>query len=190
MTRWRKRPVTVEAVRWTGDNAAELAEFTGSRFGVIDPEDRTDAPELTGQVFDVLHSTWVGMSTGQWVLKGVRGEFYPCDDAVLAETYDPAGDDDGTPCRTVTRDALAGALAALPLGEFLTPEARDRFADALLAQMPAASDARFYMEGVKAERERIAELAEEHGVSYARNIPGGEFEYWSFADLIRQEPQP
>jgi hypothetical protein len=103
VTRWRKRPVTVEAVRWTGGNAAELAAFTGSRFDVVDPEDRCDDPDITAQVFDVLHSTWAGLRTGQWVIKGVRGEFYPCDDGVLAETYepataaDPAGDADVLP---------------------------------------------------------------------------------------------
>lgn len=89
VTRWRKKPVMVEAVRWTGDNAAELARFTGSQFAVVAPEDRGDNPDITAQVFDVLHSTWVGLYTGQWVIKGVRGEFYPCDDGVLAETYEP-----------------------------------------------------------------------------------------------------
>lgn len=62
----RKRPVDVQAVRWTGDNEAEL----------------------TGSVFDDLHSTWVGVKTGQWIIRGVKGEFYPCDPEVLAETYE------------------------------------------------------------------------------------------------------
>ena len=85
---FRKKPITVTAVQWTGDNEAELIEFTGNLFQALDPEDRTDDPELTGSVFDDLHSTWVGVYTGQWIIKGVKGEFYPCDAAVLAETYD------------------------------------------------------------------------------------------------------
>lgn len=87
-----------------------------------------------------------------------------------------------------TRIGLIDALGSHPLGEFLNLEAKGRMADRLLEHLPVASDAGFYMEGVKAERERIAALAEEHGVSYARNIPGGEFEYWPFADLIREQP--
>jgi hypothetical protein len=98
---------------------------------------------------------------------------------------------DGIVHYTCTRIALIDAIGQLPLGEYLNLEARGKMADKLLEQMPVAPvDADSFEEGVEAERERCALLAEEHGVSYARNIPGGEFEYWSFADLIRQEPQP
>lgn len=86
---FRKRPVVVQAVQWTGDNEAEVAAFTGRHlFHSVPPEDRTDDPEITAEVMDVLHSTWVGVKTGQWIIRGVRGEFYPCDDGVLADTYD------------------------------------------------------------------------------------------------------
>jgi hypothetical protein len=56
----------------------------------------------------------------------------------------------------VIREALMDALGNHPLGEFLNLEAKERMADRLLAQMPVASEAAFYMEGVKAEREQIA----------------------------------
>jgi hypothetical protein len=86
----RKKPVTVTAVQWTGDNEAELITFTNGNFEEIPAEDRPncDDPDATGSVFDRLHSTWVLVYTGQWVIKGVKGEFYPCDEDVLAETYD------------------------------------------------------------------------------------------------------
>lgn len=87
-TKFRKRPVEVEAVRWTGDNEAELSAFAGSCFEAVDPEDRDDDPDMTGSIYDKLHSTWVKVYTGQWVIKGIRGEFYPIDEMVLAETYD------------------------------------------------------------------------------------------------------
>jgi hypothetical protein len=92
---YRKRPVTVEAVRWTGDNLSELYEFTGrSHFDQLDEQDRANSadPEATASVFDKLHSTWVLVYTGQWVIKGIRGEFYPCADDVFRETYEPAED--------------------------------------------------------------------------------------------------
>jgi len=78
--RFRKRPVVIEAVQWTGDNLAELDAFTGLRF-------RAPFQDLA-QVFDVLHDTWVKVAVGQWVIKGVKGEFYPCDDEVLQATYE------------------------------------------------------------------------------------------------------
>jgi hypothetical protein len=91
VTRFRKRPVEVEAIRWTGDNEAEIQAFTGvSHFNALDADDRehADDPEWTAQVFDDLHSTWVGVYTGQWIIKGVKREFYPCAPDVFAETYE------------------------------------------------------------------------------------------------------
>jgi hypothetical protein len=85
--RYRKKPVEVDAVRWTGDNVAELAAFAGARFDTIDPRDRDD--DADASVFDVLHSTWVRVYPGQWVIKGVRGEFYPCAHDVFEQTYEP-----------------------------------------------------------------------------------------------------
>lgn len=88
--RFRKRPVVVSAIRWSGDNEAEVREFAGGLFGTVDPEDRSDDPDITAEVFDKLHSTWVGVKTSQWVVRGVKGELYPLDDEVRLETYDPA----------------------------------------------------------------------------------------------------
>jgi hypothetical protein len=98
---------------------------------------------------------------------------------------------DGPVHYAVTRPSLVEALRNVPLTGSMHRDALVLMADSILGQMPVVPiDADSYEEGVGAERERAALLAEEHGVSYARNIPGGEFEYWSFADLIRQEPQP
>lgn len=91
---FRKRPVVVSAIQWTGDNEREIREWCGpSMFVSVAPEDRTDDPEITAEVLDVLHSTWVGVKTGQWIVRGVKGEFYPIDQAVLAETYEPVNAD-------------------------------------------------------------------------------------------------
>lgn len=89
ITKFRKKPVEVEAVRWSGDNEDEIVSLTGREyFTHLDPEDTADDPELTAQVFDRLHSTWVGVYTGQWIIKGVKGEFYPCAADVFAATYE------------------------------------------------------------------------------------------------------
>lgn len=49
---FRKRPLEVEAVRWTGDNFAEVATFTSSRFALATDEDRAGDPTLTAAVFE------------------------------------------------------------------------------------------------------------------------------------------
>ena len=89
--KFRKKPVTVEAMQWTGDNEAEIQTFASSaHFNAVDLEDRVDDPDITAQVYDRLHSTWVGVKDGQWIIRGVQGEFYPCDADVFTETYEDA----------------------------------------------------------------------------------------------------
>lgn len=90
VTRFRRKPIVVHALQWTGDNEIELREFTGGQFGATRIGDHMD-PAVTAEVYDSLHSTWVGMRTGQWVIRGVRRECYPIDEAVLAETYERMG---------------------------------------------------------------------------------------------------
>ena len=94
--KFRKRPIVIEALQWTGDNEAEIQAWAGlsagtdgqNLFNALDPCDCCDDPDATAQVFDRLHSTWVLVFTGQWVIRGVQGEFYPIAADVLAETYE------------------------------------------------------------------------------------------------------
>lgn len=90
--RFRKRPVEVDAWQWCGDNADELAVFAGPNFAVLDDEDRANCndPEATAQIFDRLHATWVLVYTRDWIVRGIRGEYYPIKDDVLWDTYEAA----------------------------------------------------------------------------------------------------
>ncbi|MFJ8785015.1 hypothetical protein [Streptomyces sp. NPDC102476] len=93
VVRYRKLPVEVDTIQWTGTNLDELTAFTGGLFIPVDPGEGLTS-EYTGKVFDALHSTWVLVKTGQHVVCGVLGEFYPIAEDVLAETYELA---DATP---------------------------------------------------------------------------------------------
>lgn len=96
--RYRKKPVVIEAVQWNGPNADAFTEWTGGNFRLVAPGDHSHSPAVTAEVFDVLHSTWVGVKTGQWIIKGVQGEFYPCDGEVFKATYEASDAvPDGTP---------------------------------------------------------------------------------------------
>jgi hypothetical protein len=87
---FRKKPIVIEAVPWRGDNAQELRQFTGGRFETINPLDcGDDDRDTNAQVFDILHDTWVKLRTGDWVLRGIKGEFYPCAADVFEATYEP-----------------------------------------------------------------------------------------------------
>lgn len=84
---FRKKPVIISAIQWTGDNAHDIRDFAGGRFRDVVADQRI-GPGVTAEVYDELHDTWIGVKTGQWVLRGVKGEFYPCDADVLVETYE------------------------------------------------------------------------------------------------------
>lgn len=87
--RYRKRPVVIEAIQWTGSNADAVGAFAGARFNVLDEPSPSD-PDATAEVLDSLHSTWILVYTGDWIIRGVKGEFYPCRDNVFTETYEAA----------------------------------------------------------------------------------------------------
>ena len=80
--KWRKKPVVIDAMQWDGTNLGELREFFGAfqNWGIADSE-------------YVLIQTLEGEHTanpGDWIIKGVKGEFYPCKPEIFALTYEPA----------------------------------------------------------------------------------------------------
>lgn len=93
MPRFRKKPVEVDAVQWTGTNAQEVNLFArgGAGFDVLSDEDRGNCndPQATAMVYDVLHSTWVLVRTGDYIIRGIQGELYPCRTDVFEATYEP-----------------------------------------------------------------------------------------------------
>ena len=78
---YRKKPVVVEAVQWTGENHAEMCEF-------IDPEVFEIKPK-EGLIIHTLEGDHHA-SPGDYIIKGVYGEFYPCKPDIFANTYEPA----------------------------------------------------------------------------------------------------
>lgn len=84
--RYRKRPITIEAMRFTGDNAGEIMAWA-TRFSMKDPvRESINGKRL---YIDTLEGTMMAV-VGWWVIKGVKGEFYPCDPEVFAESYEEA----------------------------------------------------------------------------------------------------
>jgi hypothetical protein len=75
---YRKRPVTVEAIEWTGDNTQEMAAFAGDAY-----VDRAGAAHIATLEGDMR------ATVGDFIIKGVQGEFYPCKPDIFAATYEP-----------------------------------------------------------------------------------------------------
>ena len=77
-------------MRWTGDNAVELENWTDGKFNELHPDDRAQSedPDATAEIYDKLHSTWILVLPGQWIVRGIKGEFYPCDDETFHWKYE------------------------------------------------------------------------------------------------------
>ena len=80
MAKYTKKPVTIDAVQWTGDNYDHVCEVLEISAGQIHPGDETLViPTLEGLMT---------VSKGDFVIKGVAGELYPCKPEIFALTYD------------------------------------------------------------------------------------------------------
>lgn len=86
--KFRTKPVEIEAILYTGDNHGEITKWTNGQFWPVDEEDRLEDPDCIAEVYDVLHSTWIGVKLGQWIIKGTKGEFYPCDPETFNWKYE------------------------------------------------------------------------------------------------------
>lgn len=87
--RFRKKPVEIDAVRWTGTNHAQVWElFDGTSGGYIaDREAERMGAVLGGLYIRTLEGTMYA-EVGDWIIKGVAGECYPCKPAIFDASYD------------------------------------------------------------------------------------------------------
>lgn len=87
--RYRTRAVDIEAIRWTGDNATELVEWTHGAFQPLDPKDPASDPEATGVLLVSACRGRRGVCTGEWIIK--RGDqFQRMDHDWFLERYEPS----------------------------------------------------------------------------------------------------
>lgn len=75
--RFTKKPVTIEAIQWLGDNADEILNFCPT--AIVTSDTYVDIPTLEGAMQAQI---------GDWIIKGVKGEFYPCKPDIFALTYE------------------------------------------------------------------------------------------------------
>lgn len=76
---YRKRPITIQALRWDVANIEEMGQFLGG--------------PVLGRAYDntLLIKTFEGnmiASPGDYIIKGIKGEFYPCKPDIFEATYE------------------------------------------------------------------------------------------------------
>jgi hypothetical protein len=84
---YRKKPVVIEAIEFSDDpnTISNIAGFLGAETTVVSYEN-PDAPVVK---IETLEGTMTA-SVGDFIIKGVKGEFYPCKPDIFAATYDRA----------------------------------------------------------------------------------------------------
>ena len=91
-----KKPVTIQAIRWTGKNLRQVITFTDAS---TPPDTRTthagmawdayvDLVERDGLKIFTLEGKMLA-NPGDWIIRGVKGEMYPCKDEIFRLTYEP-----------------------------------------------------------------------------------------------------
>lgn len=86
---YRKKPVVIEAIRWEGGEYAHLDIFCGRNWGRADAHDLDPVDGEGVVVWNALEQQWLNVPVGHWIIRGVRGELYPCEPNVFEATYEP-----------------------------------------------------------------------------------------------------
>lgn len=88
--KYRKKPVVIEAIQWTGSNLREIIDFTG-----LHPsahkwswEEYERVVQTEGLKIFTLEGSLMA-SIGDFIIKGVKGEVYPCKPDIFEQTYEP-----------------------------------------------------------------------------------------------------
>lgn len=81
MTKYRKKPVVIEAVLYSGENGQEIGLFVGEA-------DRNEGNQF---LIHTLEGT-LAADPGDYIIRGVQGEFYPCKPDIFEQTYERVED--------------------------------------------------------------------------------------------------
>lgn len=88
---FRKKPVIVEAIQWTGQNTDDIRKFVGEsspgecRFLLM--SEIFGSMSSPAIIYDDVQRGYVPVNLNDWIIRGVKGEFYPCADNVMRLTY-------------------------------------------------------------------------------------------------------
>ena len=80
--KYRKKPVVIDAVQWSGNNLNEILDFMKDKQPNYYEDDEKKL--LTIQT---LEGNMIA-SVGDYIIKGVQGEFYPCKLDIFKQTYE------------------------------------------------------------------------------------------------------
>lgn len=93
MSHFRKKPVVIEAVQFTYPPTPEILAFAGAAIRNVrkarHPAAKGELDIVTLEDGSDARAKHVA-TEGDWIIKGVQGEFYPCKPDIFEATYEPA----------------------------------------------------------------------------------------------------
>lgn len=96
MGKYKKKPIVVEAIRWTGSNLEEIRNFVGSdlieEYVELCDIKRTLKKMLVDIAIDTLEGT-MKVDYGDYIIKDVNNELYPCKPDIFEQTYEEVIED-------------------------------------------------------------------------------------------------
>lgn len=89
--KFRKKPVVIEAHQYIDDlfEAFDWAEIVGHSYGTSLVYD-----SVKGFLIKTLEGE-LTVSPGDWIIKGISGELYPCKPDIFEKTYEPVDEPEG-----------------------------------------------------------------------------------------------
>lgn len=89
--RFRKKPVEIDAIQWfvNGDHPAVVAgwkDADGVVYGAVRPEFNIHGKSKCFAIKTL--EGWHEVAPGDWIIRGVKGELYPCKPDIFAATYE------------------------------------------------------------------------------------------------------
>lgn len=85
---FRKKPVNIAAIQWTGNNVEEVkAFFGGDAKKCSNLVDLNDQPIKGNLIIETLEGNHTA-SPGDFIIRGVKGEYYPCKPDIFEQTYE------------------------------------------------------------------------------------------------------
>lgn len=84
---YRKKPVTVEAIQWNGENVEEINGFCNPVKDFHTVRNTIWSKDKKTLLIKTLEGNMLA-NIGDYIIKGANGEFYPCKPNIFVETYE------------------------------------------------------------------------------------------------------
>ena len=102
MAKFRKKPVIIEAIQLKETNISEVLNFMGQTVRLTSFQEQMRFEQYEDNVIENgmdIHTLEDGndgrakhvATIGDWIIKGVKGEFYPCKPDIFEQTYENVG---------------------------------------------------------------------------------------------------